>query len=314
MRAWASAVWLWLSAMLTRDPLVLRALGSLSDLALGSLDGLIEQGTFFQSAEPLMWHGQALLQFRVDAQTGDSTWECSLFSPGLPPDLRATPRARRLLFTFELWAPSFFQALLQPGEQHFRAFGVTLQPGTLPRVARIEEDTTVWRIGDPLPAEPLSVTHLFAGAFRGWGQALECISRSLGLEVAHEVLVDNSPIVVSAQAATLNIQAVQLQRMSSWVPTPAHAAVLADVGGTSLLHVVLDWLPRGHGLSSVSPLVSCLLPDGLEVPVGVCFLETMLQLGTVDGVCGCSPCPPSLPHHPGLHPMGWIHCAYHHAP
>ena len=127
--------------MLTRDPLVLRALGSLSDRAVGSLDGLIEQGTFFQSAEPLMWQWPSL------AQTGDSTWECSLFSPGLPPDLHATPRARRLLFMFELRAPSFFQALLQPGEQHLRAFGVSLQPGTLPRMALIEEDTVVWRIG-----------------------------------------------------------------------------------------------------------------------------------------------------------------------
>ena len=302
--------------MLTRDPLVLRALGSLSDRALGSLDGLIEQGTFFQSAEPLMWHGPALLQFRVDAQTGDSTWECSLFSPGLPPDLHATPRARRLLFTFELRAPSFFQALLQPGEQHLRAFGVTLQPGTLPRVALIEEDTVVWRIGSPLPAEPLSVTHLFAGAFHGWGQALECISRSLGLEVAHEVLVDNSPIVVSARRPPWTLRRCSCNGCPAGSPPCACGCPGRCWRHFASPHRSLDWLPRGHGLSSLSPLVSSLLPGwpgrsrrrllpGDHVVGSACCF-----LGTVDGVCGRSPCAPPLPHHPGLHPMGWIHCGW----
>ena len=269
--------------MLTRDPLVLRALGSLSDCALGSLDGLIEQGTFFQSAEPLMWHGQALR----------SGWMPKLVTPpgSFPSSLLACRLTCVLLFMFELRAPSFFQALLQPGEQHLRAFGVSLQPGTLPRVALIEEDTVVWRIGSPLP--------LFAGAFHGWGQALECINRSLGLEVAHEVLVDNSPIVVSAQAAILDIEAVQLQRMSSWVPTPAHVAVLADVGDTSLLHVI-PW--TGCHVATASPPCppwsQASSRDGLEDPAGVCFLETMLWARRAAPLALLMECVDALPVHP----------------
>ena len=76
-------------------------------------------------------------------------------------------------------------------------------------------------------------------------------------------------------------------------------AVLADVGDTSLLHVV-PW--TGCHVATASPpcppwsRASSL--DGLEVPAGVCFLETMLWARRAAPLALLMECVDALPVHP----------------
>ena len=110
--------------MLSRDPSVLRVLGSLPSEALGALDALLSECPFFQDTDPLAWRGAVNLHFRVEAMAAPSLWRCALFSTGLPPDLHATPRECRMCFEFMLHAPQEFQSLLNRPLAHFRARGV----------------------------------------------------------------------------------------------------------------------------------------------------------------------------------------------
>ena len=89
-------------AMLSRDPLVLQALASLSSKTLATLDAMLSEVGFFHNSDPVKWHGEANLHFRMDSAISPTLWACTLFSTGLPPDLHATPRARRVCFAFEL--------------------------------------------------------------------------------------------------------------------------------------------------------------------------------------------------------------------
>ena len=180
--------------MLSRDPSVLRVLGSLPSQALGALDALLSECPFFQDTDPLAWRGAVNLHFRVEAMVAPSLWRCAS---------QRTPRECRMCFEFMLHAPQEFQSLLNRPLAHFTTKDVWLEPGTMPREARVVLHTLVWVNPQPAFEEPLAVTHLFAGAFQGWGQALEIIRSEAGVDIAHEVLVDHSAMAIAAQVATL---------------------------------------------------------------------------------------------------------------
>ena len=284
--------------MLSRDPVVLRALGSLPTSSLAVLDTLLSELPFFQEPDPLAWRGVANIQFRVEALL-PTVWRCSLWSTGLPPDLHSTPRARRFCFEFELHAPEVFGPLLALPGAHFRARGVTLVPGTMPRVARLELDTPVWPLSQPPLEEPLAVSHLFAGAFHGWGQALDSLRGIVGLDLAHEILVDHAPLVVAAQVATLDVHSVLPSQLNSWTPTPAQLAILADVSDIGLLHAV-PW--TGSHVATASPPCPPWSrageQDGLADSHGLTFIAALAWARAVAPLALLLECVDGLPSHP----------------
>ena len=79
----------------------------------------------------------------------------------------------------------------------------------------------------------------------------------------------------------------------------SHVAVLADVGDTSLLHVV-PW--TGCHVATASPPCPpwsrASSRDGLEVFAGVCFLETMLWAWRAAPLALLMECVDALPVHP----------------
>ena len=148
---------------------MLRALSALSSTTLATLDALMSEVVFFQDPDPEAWRGHADLHFRVEAGISPTEWACSVFPPGLPPDMHATPRVRRLMFEMLLRAPAQFTTLLNRPGCHFRVKGASLVAGTMPRVALVDLDSQVWIVPDPDFGAPLAVTHLFCGVLSWMG-------------------------------------------------------------------------------------------------------------------------------------------------
>ena len=281
------------------DPAVLRALSTLSSTTLATLDALMSEVVFFQDPDPEAWRGRADLHFRVDAGISPTEWLCSAFSPGLPPDLHATPRTRRLMFDMLLRAPVQFTALLNRPGGHFRVKGASLVAGTMPRVALVDLDSQVWIVPDPDFDAPLAVTHLFAGSFHGWGQAAEAIRQLVGLDIQQEIMVDFSPQVVASLSVALDVPCVLPVNLASWDPTSTQAVILADVADRGLLHCV-PW--AGTHVATASPPCPPWSrageQDGLGDPHGMSFVTALAWARAAAPLALLMECVDGLPEHP----------------
>ena len=286
-------------AMLSRDPAVLRALSTLSSTTLATLDALMSEVVFFQDPDPEAWRGRADLHFRVDAGISPTEWLCSAFSPGLPPDLHATPRTRRLMFDMLLRAPVQFTTLLNRPGGHFRVKGASLVAGTMPRVALVDLDSQVWIVPDPDFDAPLAVTHLFAGSFHGWGQAAEAIRQLVGLDIQQEIMVDFSPQVVASLSVTLDVPCVLPVNLASWDPTSTQAVILADVADRGLLHCV-PWVGTHVATASppCPPWSRAGEQDGLGDPHGMSFVTALAWARAAAPLALLMECVDGLPEHP----------------